>query len=84
MMQSADLRNFDHLTKRGRFDGSADRCIFFERQMHPATFVVLEIIFQDATQPGLMEDHDMVQAFAAERTDESLDIGVLAMGCGAQ
>ena len=53
----------------GRLDESAVRCTFFERQMRPATFVVLEIIFQDAMQqPGLMEDHDMVQAFAADRT----------------
>src|ERR1700751_1977151 len=50
--------------------------------MRPATFVVLEIIFQDATQPGFMEDHDMVQAFAANRTDESLDIGVLPWAAG--
>ena len=69
------LRNFDHLTKCGTLDGSADRCIFFKRQMRPATLVVLEIIiFQDATQPGLIEDHDMVQAFAAK----------FAMDCGAQ
>ena len=50
--------------------------------MRPATFAVLEIIFQDATQPGFMEDHDMVQAFAANRTDESLDIGVLPWAAG--
>src|SRR5215472_2111425 len=59
-----------------------DRCIFSERQMRPATFVVLEIIFQGAMQPGLVEDHDMVQAFAANRTDESLDIGILSWAAG--
>jgi hypothetical protein len=82
MMQSADLRNFDHLTKRGRLDGSADRCIFFKRQMRPATFVVLEIIFQDATQPGFIQDDHVIQAFPANRADQSLNVGVLPWTAG--
>jgi hypothetical protein len=30
MMQAADLRDLDHLAKRGRLDRSADRRILFE------------------------------------------------------
>ena len=39
VMQAADLWNLDHVTEQGRLDGSAERCIFFERQMCTATFV---------------------------------------------
>ena len=76
-MQAADLWNLDHVTEQGRLDGSAERCIFFERQMCTATFVVIEIVLEDSTQPGLMEDNDVVQAFAPNGTDEPFDIGIL-------
>ena len=52
MMQAADSWNLDHRTERGRLDGSADRCIFFDRQMRAAPFVVFEIVLQDPAQPA--------------------------------
>src|SRR5260370_20734419 len=64
MMQAADFWSLDHLSERRRLDWSADRRIFFERQMCAALFVVFEIVFQDPAQPGLMEDDDVVQAFS--------------------
>jgi len=76
MMQPADLGDSDHLAKRGRLDRSADRGIFFEGEVGSVSFVVLEVVFQDSTQPSFIEDHDMVKAFAANRTDKPLDIGV--------
>ena len=77
MMQSADLGNFDHPAKRGRLDRSADRRIFLEREVSSKMFVVLEVIFQDATQSVFIEDNDVIQAFAPNGTDQPLDIGVL-------
>jgi hypothetical protein len=47
MMQAADFLNLDHVTERGRLDRSADRRIFFERQMRTTPFVIFEIILQD-------------------------------------
>lgn len=67
-MQPAHLGNFDHAAQGRKLDRSADRCVFFERQMRPATFVVLEIFFQNATQPRLIEDNDVVEAFAPNGT----------------
>jgi hypothetical protein len=40
MMQAADFWNLDHMTEPGRLDRSADRRIFFERQMRTAPPVV--------------------------------------------
>src|SRR5258708_38606739 len=86
MMQAADLWNLDHVTEQGRLDRSAERCIFFERQMRTATFVVIEIILEYSAQPSLMEDNDVVQAFAPNGTDETLNVGILprALGVGTQ
>jgi hypothetical protein len=77
MMQPADFWNLDHKAKRGRLDRSADGCILFERHMRAAPFVVYKIILQDPTQPGLMENDNVIQAFAPDGTDESFGVGIL-------
>jgi hypothetical protein len=45
-MQAADFWNLDHMTERRKLDGSADRRIFFERQMRTASIVIFEIILR--------------------------------------
>jgi hypothetical protein len=75
-MQSANLGNFDYSAKRGRLDRSADRRIFVQREVRSRIFVVLEIVFQDAAQSGFIEDDDVVQAFATNRTEQPLDIRI--------
>src|SRR2546429_7561265 len=76
-MQAAAFRNLDHLAERRKRDRSADGRIFFERQMRTASFVVFEIRLQDATQAWFIQDDAVVQALAANRSDQSLDIGIL-------
>ena len=44
MMQSPNLGNFDQPDQRERSDGSAHRCIFFEREMGSVSFEALEIV----------------------------------------
>jgi len=39
--------------------------------------MVLKIPRQDAAQVMLVKDDDVIQTFAADRTDEARDIGVL-------
>src|SRR5437763_1683488 len=77
VMQAADFRNLDHLTERRKLDGSADGRIFFERQMRTASFVVFEIILQNPAQPGLMENNDVIQAFATDGAHQSFRKGIL-------
>ena len=76
-MQAADFRNLDHLTERRKLDRSADGRIFFERQMRTASFVVFEIILQNPAQPGLMENNDVIQAFATDGAQQSFRKGIL-------
>ena len=77
MVQATNFWNLDHRTEPGRLGRSADRCIFFERQMRAARFVVFEIVLQDSAQPGRMEDNDMIQAFAPDGPDQAFRVGVL-------
>ena len=76
-MQAADFRNLDHLTERRKLDRSVDGRIFFERQMRTASFVVFEIILQNPAQPGLMENNDVIQAFATDGAHQSFRKGIL-------
>jgi hypothetical protein len=76
-MESADLRKLHYLSELRRLDLPRDRSIFVERQVSASPLVVFEIQLQDATQACFMQDDDVVQALAANRADQALDIGIL-------
>jgi hypothetical protein len=48
--------------------------ILIERKMRPRVVMILKIARQDAAQVTLAEDDDVIQTFAADRTDQTLDI----------
>src|SRR3981189_1349111 len=50
--------------------------------MRPASMMVAAELLQVATQAGFAEDDHMVQALAADRTDDALDIRTLPWGAG--
>ena len=58
------------------------KVVFFQRQMRPTTLVVFEVALQNSTQPSLMEDNDVIQAFAPNGTNQPFDIGILPR-CGS-
>ncbi len=76
-MQSTDLGNFDYLAQCGRFDDTAPRGILFKRQMCSVPFVVSEIVSENSAQAEFIEHNEVIQAFAADGADQSLDVGVL-------
>ena len=76
-MESADLRKLHHLSEFRRLYLPRDRSILVERQVSARPLVVFEIRLQDATQAWFMQDDDVVQALAANRADQALDIGIL-------
>ena len=77
VMESADLRKLHHLSEFRRLYLPRDRSILIERQVSARLLVVFEIRLQDATQAWFMQDDDVVQALAANRADQALDIGIL-------
>jgi hypothetical protein len=48
-----------------------------ERQVNPISLVVVELGLQDAPQTGFNDYDYMIQALAANRADQALDVGIL-------
>ena len=76
-MEAADLRKLHYLSELRRLYPPSDRSILLERQVSASPLAVFEIQLQDATQACFMQDDDVVQALAANRADQALDIGIL-------
>ena len=77
MMQSADLREGDNLASGGRVCGTGVRTVLVEREMRSGPMIVLNVGRQDASQMTLVDDDDVIKAFAADRANDALDLGVL-------
>ena len=77
MMQTAHFREGDDLAGRGRLYAARLWAILVERKMSSGLVMISKVARQDATQVALVENDDVVQTFAADRTDEAFDIGVL-------
>jgi hypothetical protein len=76
-MESADLGKLHDPSEFRRLYAPRNRSILFERQVSARPLVVFEIQLQDATQPSFIQDDEVVQALAANRADQALDIGIL-------
>jgi hypothetical protein len=81
-MEAADLRKLHYFSELRRLYAPTDRSILVERQVSASPLVVFEIQLQDATQARFMQGDDVVQALAvqalaANRADQALDIGIL-------
>ena len=77
VMQSADFRNCHDVAGGWRRDGSGDRRVLVEREVRSDSRVVRDIRVQEAAQPALIPDDDMVEAFAANGSDQPLGVRVL-------
>ena len=78
LVKPADLRNRDHLAAVRRLDGASIRAVFVERQMGARAVIVIDVPVQDPAQMALVDHEYMIQALAANRADDSLDVGVKA------
>jgi len=76
-MQAADLRDGDHLSDLPLHDRAGLGAILIKRQMRAGALVVVDVRGQDAAQMAFVEDHDVIETLAADRTDHALDVGVL-------
>jgi len=77
MMQAADLRDGDYLPNPARRDRARVRTILVEREMSATALVVGDVRGQDAAQMTLVENQDVIQTLAANRTDYALNVRVL-------
>jgi len=77
MMQSADLRKRNHSAAIRRLDLPFDGRVSFQSQVRSRVQVVIEVRSEDATEMSFVENDDMVEALAADRTDMAFAIGIL-------
>jgi len=59
------------------FDDSGLGTVVLKRLVWPRGVVVGEISAQDAAEMGLAQNDDVIQALAADRSDDPFDKGVL-------
>src|SRR6516165_10054251 len=77
MMQAPDLGNRYNRPRPLRLNVPLKRRILAQREVRAGALIVVEVRFQDAPQTGLIQDDHVIQAFPTNRTDQSLNIGVL-------
>jgi hypothetical protein len=76
-MQAADLRDRDDPPDATGHDWTWVGAILVERKMGARSVVVVYVPEQNAAQMALIEDDDVIQTLAANRTDHTLDVSVL-------
>ena len=72
MMESAEQR--DGLNAANRLRGAADRCILAEREMVPDPIIIVSIGMQHVPEMPFAKDHDMIEAVAPDRADETFAV----------
>ena len=77
MVKAADLWEGDNVAGRGWLRGPGFGTILAQREMRAASVVVLKICRQHTAQVTLIEDDNVIEAFATDRADDAFDIGVL-------
>ncbi len=75
-MESAHLWKLHYPSQFRWLDISWKRRILVEGQMGACSFVVSEIRLQHAMQAGFVQNDHVVQALAANRSDQPFDIGI--------
>ena len=65
VVQSANVRNRDHVGGLSRFNSPAHGRILAQRQMRPQVMVVADIRSKDAPQGPFIEHDDVIEALSA-------------------
>ncbi len=77
MMQTADLREGNNIACGVKLHATRPWAVLVEREMRSGVMMILKIARQHAAQVTLVEDDNVIETFTADRTDETLDVGIL-------
>ena len=75
MMKSTEDRPSSDFTEP--LNGTKKRYVLGDGKMRPDIVVIVAVSPEDPAQMGFAEDHDVIKAFPADRTDQSLRMPVL-------
>ena len=74
MVEAADFRESHDLALLGQLNPSALGSIFVQTQVRPPVVIIRKILFEELVQMRAAENHDMIQAFTPDRTNETFHI----------
>jgi AAA domain len=77
MVETAHLREGDDIACGRKLYATRPWAVLVEREMRSGVMMILKIARQYAAQVTLVKDDNVIQTFTADRTDETLDVGVL-------
>jgi hypothetical protein len=77
MMKPTDARERNYLAGLDRLYRSGIREFLVQRQVRPAGMIVLQVLAQDSAQMTFVQNDDVVDTVTSNRTNDSLDIGIL-------
>ena len=77
MMQTADLREGNNVARGGKLHATRPWAVLVQREMRSGVVMILKIARQYAAEVTLVEDDNVIQTFTADRTDETLGVGIL-------
>lgn len=69
--------NFDRGDPPDALNGSVKRRVLVERKISPRGVVVGQIGLEDSAKMGFSNDHDVVETFPSDRSNNSLGMAVL-------
>src|SRR5262245_35597592 len=76
-MQAADLGDGHNGTQLRRLNAPRQRCVPLQGEVRPRLVVVADVLLENPLEMVLADDDQVVQALAADRSDDSLGVGVL-------
>jgi hypothetical protein len=77
VLESADLWEGDHASELSPMNTAPLRSILLERQMGARAVVVAGVGGEDPARVALVQNNEVIQALATERSAEALRVGVL-------
>ena len=77
MVQAADFGNLHDRARLGVRDRPKVGSVLVEREMSARLMVIGEVTAQDSTQVSFVEDKNVVETLAADRTDQALGERIL-------
>jgi hypothetical protein len=85
VMETADLGELDDRPVVDRLRLPSVRCILAEAEMCSGAVIVVEVAPKEPLEVRFIPGDDMIETFAPNRADETLDVRVLprGVGCGA-
>ncbi len=74
VMEPADLRKRRDLATADRLHRPSEGRILVQRQVTSGAMIIVQVGYQDPVKMAFVQDDDMIETFAPDRTDNALDV----------